>query len=320
MRSIIARKIMKVREAMRTLNVVVLGSLIYGAFGLSLCHFIYFSNLVFLESIIWLMEALAFFGSIITIRLITSKTLHTSRYELLRTEVLISLFLMLITAGVAGKLLISAIFHTKVAPTPFWFAFYFFGGALLSYAFYLWIYNYHNFIEIKLLFTKAALEKLKIDSLIEAVAGICVILNTFSSLIEKTAIILLSSYVLYESLKFAKSLFAYLIGVTDVEEDVKRNIRKIAERVSGYKIRRLITKSFGSFVETEIWLEAPYGLKLDKAHKIAVKTAKTVIVSIPEVVRALVILIPGEKSGKRKREFIVLRKRLRKNFRKSKKF
>lgn len=309
MRSIIVRKIMKVKEALRTMNVIVLGSLVYGLLGLSLCYSIQFSSIVFLESIIWLMEALVFFGSILTIHLITSKTLHTSRYEILRTEVLISLFLMIITAIIAGKLMYSAISDNKEYFTPLLFSFYLFGGAVLSYAFYLWISHHHSTTEIKLLFTKTALEKLKIDAIMEFIAGISIVIASYFLWIEKIGIVFLSGYILYESLKFSKSLFTYLIGINEVDDEIKRSIKEVAEKFSGYRIRRLITKSFGSFVETEIWIEAPYGLKLDKAHKIAVKTAKKVILSIPEVVRALVILIPGEKSSKRKREFIILRKR-----------
>lgn len=285
---------MKLRKVLKVLNTVVVTSFIYAFIGLCIYYFVYRSDLILLESIIWLLEAIAFLGSLITLHITTSKTLYGSRYEILRAENLLSFLIILLTIGIVLKLSTSAL-HSRNDLTPTKLSTYLIIGGILSYTLHLWLKKYYVNSKFKLLITGTAGEKLRIDAVIELGAGLSIVASNLLNqpIFESITMIAISAYILYECLVLGKETVMYLIGLGKVDKTLINRIKFIAERTSNFKVRRLILKTLGSFIETEIWLEAPSSLTLEHTYKITVRTARKILISIPEVIRALVIVTPS---------------------------
>ncbi|MCD6084916.1 MAG: hypothetical protein J7J20_05175 [Desulfurococcales archaeon] len=59
------------------------------------------------------------------------------------------------------------------------------------------------------------------------------------------------------------------------------------------RIKKIILTALGSFYEAEIWVEAPAETSLINANEAAIRAARSVVSNVPEVIRALIIVVPS---------------------------
>ncbi len=208
MRKIIVKKLLEMRKIIKAVDEVVLLSFLFGAAGIGIYLYFYPSKLILLESLVWFLEGVAFLGMLVLLHLITSKTLYSSRFQILRTENLVTVIFMILTIAVIAKLLISSL-EPPDKPSPLWLSLYLFSGSLLSLFLAFWISRAEKSLKTKLLVASTAAKKLKMDSVIELFAGLSIVLsNLFSKpLLENLMIFVVSVYVIQESLKILFEAF-----------------------------------------------------------------------------------------------------------------
>ena len=124
------------RRTASVLKKLALADFIFASAGTVLYLTLLPYDVVLIDAIIWVIEALLFAGIIATLNVITSKTLYDARYELLRGESLASLFIAVVTIAIIIHLItdeIKAVLsnHDLQASHPFSTT-YIFAGAVVS--------------------------------------------------------------------------------------------------------------------------------------------------------------------------------------------
>jgi len=293
MKRIALRKILKVRRALKDLKVVVSVSAAYASLGLALYLFVYASGLILMESLLWLLEALIFLGSLMALHFATSKTLYGARYEVLRIENIVALFLAVTPGFRAFQFIIKPI-PPPATPSPAPLSAYLLGGGFLSYFLAKWLGSVkRKKCRAKVVVTEIATKRLQLDAILEFAAGASIIASSLAMLpiLESLMVITMSVYVLYEALNLSKNIASIMLGLRYPRE-LKRKIALFAQRETGYKARKVIVKPLGSFIEAELWMEVPGDTTVEDAYRIATATARKVVDEFPEVLRALVIMVP----------------------------
>ncbi|RLF03983.1 MAG: cobalt transporter [Thermoprotei archaeon] len=297
-RRLAVRKVLRLARELRFVNYVVLISLSLSAIGFALYLLYIPSTVVLMEGFVWLVEALTFFGLLITFRIAVSKAVfYGARYEIFRTES----FAVIIVAIAAGAITLFNIVHAFEGMgeghlTPITVSSYLLASAAISYVLSRKTKSILERRKILSLTVKTVEEKLSLDVVFEAGAGIAILASNiiFMPIIENIAAIIMGFYVIIGLILIAKDAFLNLIGigVPKLINKTRREVFSIIRRTTFFKPRRVRITSLGSFAEAEIWLEARPDLTLNEAYRHSVTIAREVIRRVGRVIRAIVIIIP----------------------------
>ncbi len=299
-RKLAVRKVLRVTRELHFVNVIVTVSLALAILGFLLYAFYTSSSVVLMEGFVWLVEALSFFSLMIALRIAASRAaFYGARYEIFRVESFAVVLVSLVAAGITSF----NIFHTLEVlarnvgvETPIEVSAYLLGSAATSYVMSSRCKKVLEARKVFVLTAKTIEEKLRLDVVFEAGAGMAIILSNVLDmpLIEGVAALAMGFYVLMGVTLIARDAFLNLIGIGSRElvARTRRNVLNVVKNATQFKVRKLLIETFGSFAEIELWLEAPPNMTLSRAHRHAVSVAREIVLRVPEVIRALVIIVP----------------------------
>ena len=107
MRKIAIRKIVRMRKTLTLLKRIIIAYFLSSMFGIALFLTLMPYDVILIDSFLWVLEALLFTGMLLTLYMVTSKTLYGARYELLRGESLVSPFIALFATLITLYLIVS---------------------------------------------------------------------------------------------------------------------------------------------------------------------------------------------------------------------
>lgn len=305
-RRIAVRKVLRAKSAVRVLDTTSLASAVMAAIGILLYIMVFESNIILTEAFVWFIEALSFLGLMVAFHVAASRaTAYRARYEFLRLEALAALALSVIGVLLTGYIVAKSILGGKSSPTPLPLSLYPLTSALLSFLLERRLHKVFHRLEARLVVIKTVARKLALDVVLEVSGGLAIIAsNTLHNpLVETMVVFATAVYVLHGLGSIALESTLYLIGVGPhhVIERTRRSVERIIWSRTGRRPARLRVETFGTFSEVEVWVEAPPYMSLETAYKYSMNLAKEVVKKVPEVVRAIVILVPWSRSPRPRR-------------------
>jgi divalent metal cation (Fe/Co/Zn/Cd) transporter len=297
-RKIAVRKILRAREAVRSAVIVSAVSLALSILGLLTYTLIVRSDVVLMEAFVWLIEALSFGGLAVAFKIAASRTVtYRARYEILRLESLAALIVSIVAIIITGSIAYNAMVSPHREPTPVIVSLYPLLSAVTSLALERWLHRVLHAFEVRLVSVRIIAEKLALDVAFEVGGGLAIIVANLTGRAawEAIAVVIMAAYVIYGLYNIAKEAALHLIGVVPhhVHETVERKVRHVLRRVTRFnRVRRFKLESYGTFAEVEVWLEAPETMRLGEAYYESLRIARELVHEIPELLRALVILVP----------------------------
>jgi divalent metal cation (Fe/Co/Zn/Cd) transporter len=297
-RRIAVRKILRAREAIRSVISVSLVSLALSILGLLAYTLFVKSNVVLMEAFVWLIEALSFSGLAVAFKIAASRTItYRARYEILRLESLAALLVSVVAMFVTASITYNAILSPHEKPTPLLASLYPLLSAAVSFILERWLHKTLHAFEIRLISVKMIAEKLALDVAFEVGGGLSIVFAniTGNALWETLAVIVMAIYVMYGLYNIAKESALHLLGIVphNIHASIERKVKHVLRRVTRFnRIRRFKLESYGTFAEIEVWLEAPETMSLGEAYYESLRIAREIVHEIPEILRALVILVP----------------------------
>ncbi|MEM2376478.1 MAG: cation transporter [Sulfolobales archaeon] len=288
LREIVVKKITKLHNVARIFRSLAIYSLIYGVIGILLYIAFARSNIILIDSILWVVDSILYLTLSIILKIISIKTVNSYRYELLRVEDILSLIISIITIAITVSLIPSAISNTEITPPPF--TLYLVGSASLSYIFSKHVQR--NNLYGKIIISATAL-KTWIDTIIELVSATTILISYAlgTALLENLAFIAVSIYAINCSLSMVWKSILNLLDV-NYPKDLKYRVNDIVRKYDGIQMRKVLIRNLGSFVEVELWVAFPSNLTLVSAQYVISRIAKEVVVRIPEVIKVLIIAVP----------------------------
>lgn len=296
-RRIAVRKILTATAALRSAYTVSLASLLLSAAGLALYTWRP-SGVVLMESFVWLVEAMSFGGLALAFKVAASRTIvYRARYEILRIESLAVLLAALASLAVSLAAATRNLFHDSSGPTPLLLAAYPLASGAASYLLERLSLRSLDRAGIDMVAVRMIAKKLGLDTVFEVSGGLAVVASNMIGTVlpEKAAVAAMSVYVAYSLLGAAREAAMHLVGVVPRSEYLSTfsKVEAVLRRYSRHqRIRRLRVESYGTFREVELWLEAPPDMTLGEAHREAMRIARLLVHEIPEILRALVVLVP----------------------------
>jgi len=300
-RKLAVRKILRATSTLRFVNIVVVVAFLLALLGLVLYVVYTPTSLVLMESFLWLIEGTTFLGLLLAFKLAASRTVHYgARFEILRIEalavVLVAILATIVTTSLIYRATIDLI-ENRGEIAPIEVSTYLIGSAFVSYAMSRATRRVMERRRIRIVTAHTIERKLSLDVVFEAGGGGAIVASNIfrTPLPENIGSIVMGIYVCIGLVLIAKEAIAYLIGVGPKEvvmstrRDVLRVIKGLGPR---YRLRKLRIETLGSFSEVELWIEAPPTMSLDAAYKVSVSLAREIVKNVPEVVRALVIMVP----------------------------
>lgn len=301
-RKIAVRKILTATRAIRTTYLVSSVSLLLSIVGIIL-YLVTGSDVILMEALIWLVEAMSFGGLAVAFKIAASRALiYRTRYEVLRLESLA----VLVTSFVALVVTVLAVLRNIVSGhtglTPVGFSSYLFISGAVSLVLERVAQRGLRRIGLRIVSIRAIAEKLSLDFVLELAGGSAIVLSNIlrSSLIERIVSVAMGIYVSYGVIGIAREAVQHLIGITPhhVYREIRAKVLSSVRRATRYnRIRRLKVESYGTFYEVELWLEAPPGMTLGTAHRESMRIAHRIIHEVPEVLRALVVFVPARRTS-----------------------
>ncbi len=290
------RKILRATRVLTYIYLVAGVSSLMSLIGILLYLFVSPSKVVLVEAFVWLVEAISFAGLAVAFKIAASRTMYyRARFEILRMEALASFHLALIGLAITLFIAYKAVTGGKGEPTPVLLSLYPLGSAVMSYLLSRMLHEKLHKLELQIVSIRVVEEKLKFDVLLEAAGGFAIILSNMvhQPLIETGIVVLVALYVVYGLGSLALHNLMYLVGPgpRSERERVSRQIRIVLER-ENYRAKRIRVESYGTFSEAEVWLEYPSDVDLGTAYAEGSRIARLLVRSVPELLRALVILVP----------------------------
>ena len=297
------RKIMKSRKAIRDLYITSVLSTALAVLGFLIYVLVFPSDVILVEAFVWLIEGFSFFGLAIAFHIASSRaTMYRSRFEILRIEALSTLFLSLMAVMVLLFVVGRSVKGGKTS-TPIILSLYPLASALVSYLLERFLHKSMHYYEVRLASVRTVASKLSLDVVFEVAGGLSIITsNLFHNPGIETAIVLLvGAYTLYGLSGIFYESLAYLIGLGPRSEinRIKEQIEQLLGKSDRFKLRSLKVEMYGTFGEAEVWVEAPPHLSLAEASRESVVIARKLVSSIPELLRALVIMVPSINGSRR---------------------
>ena len=300
----VVRKLLRTVEAIGVVYRISIASILFSAAGILLYLWYYSSDIVLFEAFVWMVEAIAFMGIAVALKIASSRTLfYKARYEILRVEALASSIIGMVGLIVTVFIVVRSILEENTV-TPLYLSAYPITGAILSYILDLTIHGRLHFLEVKLVSLNVISNKLRYDIIVEAAGGLGIILaNIFSEpAMESTVIIVIGVYVIAGLYGIVHDNMLYLIGPGPIERRLSirdRIMRELGSR--GYKVRNIRIEVYGTFSEAEVWVELDSNTPLAIAYKKALRIARILIHRIPELLRVIVITVPSREKGVKRR-------------------
>ncbi len=297
MRHVAVRKILKARRQVRTLDIIVATSFALAFVGIGLYVFVYSSDVILMEAFVWLSEALSFLGLMFAFHIAASRALsYRARYEFLRLESLSTLFASVIAMGMTGLVVYKAVAVWDVKPTPIALAAYPLVSAATSFALERRLSKAFENVELRLVSIRAVARKLGLDVLFEAAGGVAIIAsNVLHNIVaEKVIVLATAAYVYYGLAGLAYEATMYLLGVGPpaAVRRTRRDVERVVRRFFGRPPALMRVETFGSFSEVEVWIEASPSISLENAYRISMDVAREIVRRVPEVIRAIVLVVP----------------------------
>ncbi|AEM39051.1 cation diffusion facilitator family transporter [Pyrolobus fumarii 1A] len=303
-RRLAVRKILVASGALRAAYTVALVSLLLSLVGLVL-YLREPSDVILMEAFVWLIEAMSFGSLAVAFRVAASRTVaYRARYEILRLESLAvlvaSIIAVMVTLAVAARNAVAP--HPEPTPAPL--AAYPLASAAASYVLERFMLRSLRRVNLDIVAVRMIAEKLRLDMAFELGGGAAILLaNTAATpLPEQIAALAMGAYVTHGLLGMAREAATHLIGIVprrdhqSIAAKVKATLRKTTRYT---RIRKLRVESYGTFREVEVWLEAPPTMTLEEAYQEAQRIARRLIHEIPELLRALVLLVPATQKENR---------------------
>ncbi len=307
-RRIAVRKILHATGSLRLISIVVVVSTILSIVGFVLYRLVP-SDVVLMEAFVWLIEAMSFGGLLVAFRAAASRTVfYRARYEILRLESLAALITAVFAMATTVFVIARSLMTQEHEVTPYVFSLYLIASGIVSLVLEHYCVTRMKFFKLRLVAVRVIIEKLKLDIMFELAGGFSIILSNLmnSCTPEKLVSIVMGAYVIYGLFGIAFESAVHLIGVV-----TKKAYRRIYRMVRGElsrvtkkaRVRRMLVKSYGTFYEVELWLEAPPSTTLNAAYRESMKIARRLVHNIPELLRALVIFIPERTMGRKERRY-----------------
>lgn len=300
-RRIAVRKILTATRAVRTTYIISLVSLALSLVGIIL-YMITGSDVILMEGLIWLVEAMSFGGLAVALKIAASRALiYRTRYEVLRLESLAVLITSFIAFVVTVLAIIRSLLSSHAGITPAIYSLYLFTSSATSLVLEKLARRGLSQIGLRIVSIRAIAEKLSLDFILELAGGIAIVLSNLlsSTLVEQIASIIMGIYVSYGVIGIAQEAVYHLIGITPhhVYREIRAKVLSTVRQATKYsRVRRLKIESYGTFYEVELWLEAPPGITLGTAHRESMRIARKLVHEVPEVLRALVVFVPARRT------------------------
>lgn len=297
-----ARKILRAVGVIKYIYASAIVSAVMAVVGILVYLFVFPSSVVLVEAFVWFVEAITFFGLAVAFKIAASRTVYyRARFEILRIESLVVLHSALI-----GVAIIVFIMYKSVSaagsgykPTPMILALYPGISGLVSYIVEKYLFGKLKRIEVKLVSLRFVAEKLKLDVFLEEAGAVAIVLAnlTGQTLFETFIVLVVGSYLVYALGGIAVRNLYYLVGPGPHEERlrVRRQIEIVLSEL-GYSPRTIRVESYGTFSEAEVWVEYPGRATLEKSFKTSTSIAKTLVSRVPELLRAVVIMVPVKRT------------------------
>lgn len=289
LREIAVKKLGRLYKMVVVFKVLAFCSFAYGVVGISLYFIAVRSNLILVDSMLWIVDSMLYVALFFILKIISFKTLSSYRYELLRVEDILSLVISIAAISITLSLIPSSFTNSEITPPAF--TLYLIGSGLLSYWFSRYVRSNGHYGRI-LMSTTAV--KTWLDALVELVSAIAILTSYMSNnaVIENLAFLAVSVYAIKYYFTMAWRSILNLLDV-NYPRDLKFKVRKVVSKYEGVRVRRVLIRNLGSFVEVELWLVLPNNLTLTSAQQVISKIAREVLTRIPETIKVLVIALPG---------------------------
>jgi len=149
---------------------------------------------------------------------------------------------------------------------------------------------------------------------LSTLAGVAIEQITSSAIPQIIVLILITGYVVKDSIYIAKESILSLLDATPPRERVEDLVR-LAKTYSGLEVSKAMLKRAGSFITGVIVLEAEPNLTIGEAQRMANKVRRKIYRVRPDVVNLVVVIKPKEEvkayaidmGDKRSREAIIAR-------------
>ena len=294
------KKIVRFYRMANLFKILFISSLTYGLLGVLLYLIVVRSNLILIDSILWILDSITYLTLFIVLRVVTSKTLNGRRYELLRVEDVSSIFIAVITISVVIYLIPSTLANTEITSSEF--SLYLIGSGILSYIFSRYVLKYGRYGKV---LVKSTAVKTSLDALIEFVNSIALILSNILQLviIENILVLMVSAYAIKCSVNVVKESVFNLLDI-NYPRHLKYRIINIVERNANVSVKKVLLRNLGSFVEVELWVRLPSNATLKTTQVLISSITKEILIKIPEVIKVLVVAIP-DKIGVSSKESIL---------------
>ena len=290
------RKVLRAASAARALLTVAVASALLAFLGFALYLLVYPSGIVLFEALVWSIEAMTFLGVWLALRVAASRAaFYKARYEIFRVEALMVTVLSLIGLAVSGVIVYKAVSGGH-EPTPVVLSLYPLGSAAASYVLESMLHRRLGSLEFKIVSIHAVASKLRYDVFIEAAGGVAIIASNLlhEPLVESLLVAGVAVYVSYGLLLLAYEHLLYLVGPGPAgrRRMVRERILREATKL-GVRVVRLRVEVYGTFSEAEVWIAMDPGMRLGEAHRVAQELARHLVHRVPDLLRVLVIPVPG---------------------------
>lgn len=290
------RKVLRAATAARALLTVAVASALLAFLGFALYALVYPSGIILFEALVWSIEAMTFLGVWLALRVAASRTaFYRARYEIFRVEALMVTILSVIGLAVSGLIVYKAVGGGH-EPTPLHLSLYPLGSAAASYVLENMLHRRLGTLEFRIVSIHAVASKLSYDVVIEAAGGAAIIASNLlhEPLVESLLIAAVGVYVSYGLLLLAYEHLLYLVGPGPAgrRRAVRERIMREAARL-GVRIVRMRVEVYGTFSEAEVWISMDPGMRLGEAHRVAQELARHLVHRVPDLLRVLVIPVPG---------------------------
>ncbi len=297
------RKITKSRKALSDLYITLILSEAFAVLGFLIYVIIFPSDVILVEAFVWLIEGFSFFGLVIAFHIASSRaTMYRPRFEVLRIEALSMLFLSLISVVVL-LLVVGKSLRGEKSSTPIILSLYLLASALVSYLLERFLHRSMHYYEVRLASIRTVASKLSLDVVFEVAGGLSIIASNLlhNPVMETAIVVLVGAYTLYGLSGIFYESLAYLVGLGPRSEinRIREQIERLLEKSDRFKLRSLKVEMYGTFGEAEVWVEAPPHLSLAEASRESDRIARMLVSSIPELLRALVIMVPSINGSRR---------------------
>ncbi|HIQ03941.1 MAG TPA: hypothetical protein EYH40_05955 [Desulfurococcales archaeon] len=294
--SIVVRKVYRFSSTLRYVAKIITVCLVYALAGLLLYILCYRSNLVLIESFLWLTTAITYLGRFITLKVLSSRKLYTHRYEILNLESLVALITSIILLELTLRIVYQSATNPPISATPLYLSLYLFTSGIISYTIYVYGRRVSSRVSVPTVTVQLSTLEFKYSVPFEFGGGLAIVASNIlcNPIIESVTTVVLGVYVVLSYIPVYRDIVLQLLGIgtRSIVETTKSMVKRIASKTTGMRVIRVKVRTISSFSEVEVWLRGSPEQTLLSAYTIAQFTARTIVRRIPHVIRALVIVVP----------------------------